>query len=200
MAFLVLTPHSLPTWPSLGLSVCVYVLTEISMDTLSQYACVRPTLLGVLCKRTQQCWTTLGWSETKEMLGACFEQFQCSPNNVQQVPTTSNKSQQRPTSPNNVQQVPTTLNRVCRRAKHVHWTMLSACSVNMFSAFARGLGPVHTTPFSNENDTVLFRIRLPSTLQRSENGSFQKRSPQWNDLKTVLFENAVFLVWTAKTI
>ena len=62
------------------------------------------------------------------------------------------------------------------------------------------LGPVHTTPFSNENDTVLFRIRLPSTLQRSENGSFRKRSPQWNDLKTVLFENAVFLVWMAKTI
>ena len=62
------------------------------------------------------------------------------------------------------------------------------------------LDPVHTTPFSNENDTVLFRIRLPSTLQRSENGSFRKRSPEWNDLKTVLFENAVFLVWTAKTI
>ena len=56
------------------------------------------------------------------------------------------------------------------------------------------------TPFSNENDTVLFQIRLPSTLQRSENGSFRKRSPEWNDLKTVLFENAVSLVWTAKTI
>ena len=37
------------------LSVFVYVLTDISMDTLSQYTCVRPTLLGVLCKRTQQC-------------------------------------------------------------------------------------------------------------------------------------------------
>ena len=60
--------------------------------------------------------------------------------------------------------------------------------------------PVHTTPFSNENDTVLFRIRLPFTLQRSENGSFRKRSPEWNDLKTVLFENTVFLMWTAKTI
>ena len=34
------------------------------------------------------------------------------------------------------------------------------------------IGPAHTTPFSNENDTVLFRIRLPSTLQRPENGSF----------------------------
>ena len=62
------------------------------------------------------------------------------------------------------------------------------------------LDPVHTTPFSNENDTVLFRIRLPSTLQRSENGSFRKRSPERNDLKTVLFENAVFLAWTVKTI
>ena len=52
--------------------------------------------------------------------------------------------------------------------------------------------PIHTTPFSNENDTVLFRIRLLSTLQRSENRLFRKRSPEWNDLKTVLFENAVF--------
>ena len=62
------------------------------------------------------------------------------------------------------------------------------------------LDPVHTTPFLNINDTVLFRIRLPSTLQRSENGSFRNRSPGWNDLKMVLFENTVFLVWTAKTI
>ena len=53
----------------------------------------------------------------------------------------------------------------------------------------------HTTPFSNENGTVLFRIRLPI----SENGSIRKRSPEWNDLKTVLFESAVFLLWTAKT-
>ena len=44
-----------------------------------------------------------------------------------------------PTTSNNVQQVPTTLNRVSKRAKHVHWTMLGACSVNMFSAFARSL-------------------------------------------------------------
>ena len=34
----------------------------------------------------------------------------------------------------------------------------------------------------------------------TENESFRKRSPEWNDLKTVLFENAVFLVWTAKTM
>ena len=43
------------------------------------------------------------------------------------------------------------------------------------------LDPVHTTPFSNENDTVLFRIRLPSTLQR------RKRSAA----KTDRFENAL---------
>ena len=42
------------------------------------------------------------------------------------------------------------------------------------------LDPVHTTPFWNENDTALFRIRLPSTLQR------WKRSP-----KTDRFENAL---------
>ena len=38
----------------------------------------------------------------------------------------------------------------------------------------------------------------PKTIR--ENGSNGKRSPEWNDLKTVLFENAVFLVWTAKTM
>ena len=58
--------------------------------------------------------------------------------------------------------------------------------------------------------------KAPSTLHRFQtktilfcsgygyrphyNVSFRKHSPQWNDLKTVLFENAVFLVWTAKTI
>ena len=57
----------------------------------------------------------------------------------------------------------------------------------------------HYTVFKR-NDTVLFRIRLPPSLQWSENGSFRKRSPEWNDLKTVLFENAVFLVRTVKTI
>ena len=105
------------------LSVCVYVLTEISMDTLSQYACVHPTLLGVLYKRTQQCWTT-AWLTAKQRKcwALVFSSF-----NVH------------PTTSNNVQQVPTTLNRVCKRAKHVHWTVLGACSVSMFSVFARGL-------------------------------------------------------------
>ena len=61
-----------------------------------------------------------------------------------------------------------------------------------------GLEPVHTTPFSNETDTVLYRIRLPSTLQRRKRSAkkeqLKKRSPEWNDLKTVLFEDAVFIV------
>ena len=105
------------------LSVCVYVLTEISMDTLSQHACVRPTLLDVLCKRTQQCWTTLGQPRNKGNVGCVFWAVL-----VFTQPT-----------PNNSQQILTTLNRVCKRAKHVHWTTLGACSVNMFSTFARGL-------------------------------------------------------------
>ena len=47
-------------------------------------------------------------------------------------------------------------------------------------------------------DTATVHTTTPKTI--SENGSFRKRSIEWNDLKTVLFENAVFLVWTAKTI
>ena len=77
---------------ALQLSVCVYVLTEISMDTLSQYACVRPTLLDVLCIRTQQCWTTLGWPRNKGNVGRLFWAVSMF---TQQHPTTSSKSQQR---------------------------------------------------------------------------------------------------------
>ena len=32
--------------------------------------------------------------ETKEKLGACFEQFQCSPSNIQQRPTSPNNAKQ----------------------------------------------------------------------------------------------------------
>ena len=57
---------------------------------------------------------------------------------------------------------------------------------------------------SNENDTVLFRIRLPSRLQRwkrsPKTDRFENALQSGTILKTVLFENAVFLVWTAKTI
>ena len=47
-------------------------------------------------------------------------------------------------------------------------------------------------------DTATVHTTTLKTI--NENGSFRKRSPEWNDLKTVLYENAVFLVWTAKTI
>ena len=47
-------------------------------------------------------------------------------------------------------------------------------------------------------DTATVHTTTLKTI--TENGSFRKRSPEWNDLKAVLFENAVFLVWTAKTI
>ena len=38
----------------------------------------------------------------------------------------------------------------------------------------RILDPVHTTPFSSENDAVLFRIRLPSTLYNAENDQWKR--------------------------
>jgi len=67
-----------------------------------------------------------------------------------------------------------------------------AALANVFT----NLGPVQTNPFSNENGAVLLRIRLSSTQQRrktiTENGVIRKRSPKWSDLKTMLFENAVF--------
>ena len=39
---------------------------------------------------------------------------------------------------------------------------------------------------------------MPKTI--TENGAIRKRSPEWSDLKTMLFENAVFWVWTEKTM
>ena len=45
-------------------------------------------------------------------------------------------------------------------------------------------------------DTTTVHATTPKTI--SENGSFRKCSPEWNDLKMVLFENAVFQMWTAK--
>ena len=49
-------------------------------------------------------------------------------------------------------------------------------------------------PDKFENATLLLRLGLPSTLQRlyphkkiRENGTFWKRSPEWNNLKTKLF-------------
>ena len=53
------------------------------------------------------------------------------------------------------------------------------------------LNPVHTMPDKFENATLLLRIRLPSTLIRIKRSTktelFWKRSPKWNNLKTILF-------------
>ena len=56
-------------------------------------------------------------------------------------------------------------------------------------------GPVHTNPFSKENGAVSLQIWLvhtttPKTI--TGNGAIRKRSPEWSDLKTMLYENAVF--------
>ena len=53
-------------------------------------------------------------------------------------------------------------------------------------------GPVHTNPFSNDNgaDTAIVHTATPRTI--TENGAIRKRSSEWSDLKTMLFENAVF--------
>ena len=57
--------------------------------------------------------------------------------------------------------------------------------------------PVRNTPFSNKKrycfvpDTATVDTTTPKRI--GLNGSIRKRSPQWNDFKMVLFENAVFL-------
>ena len=75
-------------------------------------------------------------------------------------------------------------------------TGASRNSRRVYGDLTGDLGPVHTNPFSNENGAVLLRIRAivhtttPKTI--TENGAIRKRSPEWSDLKTMLFENAVF--------
>ena len=56
------------------------------------------------------------------------------------------------------------------------------------------LGPVHTMPDKFENATLMLWLGLPSTLIRlyphkkiHENGTFWKRFPERNCLKTILF-------------
>ena len=61
----------------------------------------------------------------------------------------------------------------------------------------------HYTVFKRKrNCFVPDRAIIPTTTPKTmtENGSIRKRSPEWNDLKTILFENDVFLVRTAKTM
>ena len=38
-------------------------------------------------------------------------------------------------------------------------------------------------------DTAIVHTATPKTI--TENGAIRKRSPEWSDLKTMLFENAV---------
>ena len=66
----------------------------------------------------------------------------------------------------------------------------------MLGCFVFGL--VHTMPDKFENATLLLRLGLPSTLQRTyphkkirENGTFCIRSLEWNNLKTQLFSISV---------
>ena len=73
------------------------------------------------------------------------------------------------------------------------WNNLPSCtrsstSVSNFKSalFKHYLDPVHTTPFSNENNTVLFQIRLPSTLQRSENDT---KTIRLDPVHTTRFQN-----------
>ena len=86
-------------------------------------------------------------------------------------------------------------------------TIFSGTNVKDFSNFEKKLlifrPRQHYTVFKRKRycfvpDTATVHTTTLKTI--TENGSFRKRSPEWNDLKTVLFENAVFLVWTAKTI
>ena len=44
--------------------------------------------------------------------------------------------------------------------------------------------------FAPDTDTAIVRTTTPKT--NTENGAIRKRSPEWSDLKTMLFENAVF--------
>ena len=62
------------------------------------------------------------------------------------------------------------------------------------NVFRPHLGPVHTNPFSNENGTVLVRIRLSSTLQR------RKRSPKTEPFKNALQSGAIWKRCFLKTL
>ena len=57
-------------------------------------ACTGATLVDVLCKRTQHCWTTLRWPRNSRNVGTCWL---WSLTNFKLHPTTSNKSQQHTT-------------------------------------------------------------------------------------------------------
>ena len=58
-------------------------------------------------------------------------------------------------------------------------------SFGLSHVFSPFLGPIHTNPFSNENEAVLLWIQLLSTLQR------QKRSPKMEPFENALQSGAI---------
>ena len=68
--------------------------THNSIHTTLWYACAGATLLEVLCKRTQHCWTMLRWPWNNRNFGTCWL---WSLTSFKLHPTTSNKSQQHTT-------------------------------------------------------------------------------------------------------
>ena len=50
-------------------------------------------------------------------------------------------------------------------------------------------GPVHTKRSCFAPDTAIVHTTTPKTI--TENGVIRKRSPEWSDLKAMLFGNAV---------
>ena len=70
--------------------------------------------------------------------------------------------------------------------------------------FPSSLVPLFQAPhtlFHFQRKTELFCSGYSYRLHYiTENGAIQKCSPVWSDLKTMLFENRRFLVWTEKTM
>ena len=87
--------------------------------------------------------------------------------------------------------------------------LFSSCAAMLscehaFDTYQLYAGRPHYTVFKRKRycfvlDKATVHTTTPKTT--SENGSIRKRFPEWNDnVKTVLFEDAVFPVWTAKTM
>ena len=60
-----------------------------------------------------------------------------------------------------------------------------------FFRFEGVLGPVHTMPdkFAKHNFIVMDTASIHTNMHKKihENGTFWKRSPEWNNLKMILF-------------
>ena len=72
---------------------------------------------------------------------------------------------------------------LCKNQCFCLYFFASMLIVDVLADMANDSGPVHTMPDKFENATLLLRIRLPSTLIRIK----RKRSPEWNNLKTIPF-------------